>query len=149
MGRETLKVLGRNKESRKIVNTTTEAKVVSVKGGKVHWRLSAISLDFPACQTGGQMRRMTRYQPTSAPVTCEKCLANRPSAASPSRREAAVEVVREGRRAYEFSADGKLVGSVDVIQINGDTAMVTTLTSLRYVPVTTLSASSTQAPHGI
>lgn len=49
--------------------------VISYNGGKVHTAMPAIGDNaYPLCRGGGQNQHLTKFRPTSAPLSCKTCM---------------------------------------------------------------------------
>lgn len=48
--------------------------VVSVRGGKVHSPMPVLDDPYPLCRGGGMNQMLTKFQPTTAPITCKTCI---------------------------------------------------------------------------
>jgi hypothetical protein len=80
------------------------AHVVSVNGGKVHSAMQdgTDSPAYPLCRGGGMNQNLTKFIPTSAPLTCKTCVtyAERRSA------KAEANEYEESKRVSEIAAQG-------------------------------------------
>ncbi|WP_274031197.1 hypothetical protein [Streptomyces sp. MMBL 11-1] len=66
-----VKALAANKEE---TNMSVANNVVSVRGGKVHYRAQYLGDHvFPACRTGAMTNSGTKYRTVAAPVDCTTC----------------------------------------------------------------------------
>jgi hypothetical protein len=80
------------------------AHVVSVNGGKVHSAMQdgTDSPAYPLCRGGGMNQNLTKFVPTSAPLTCKTCVTYA------ERRSAKAEAnnYEESKRVSEIAAQG-------------------------------------------
>ncbi|MFD7776608.1 hypothetical protein [Streptomyces sp. NPDC059753] len=54
---------------------TFDEHVISYNGGKVHTAMPAIGGNaYPLCRGGGQNQHLTKFRPTTAPLSCKTCM---------------------------------------------------------------------------
>lgn len=54
---------------------TFDAHVISYNGGKVHTAMPGMDgHSYPLCRGGGQNQHLTKFRPTTAPLSCKTCM---------------------------------------------------------------------------